>query len=311
MNKNKGLLLVLGTAFISGTVVFISKFGVSIINPYIFTGLKNIIVTILIISWLLMMRDWQILRGLKRIQWLLLIGIGLVGGSIPFLLYFKGLSLTTPVQTAFIHKTLFIYVAILAAIFLKEKISRGFLIAGLSLLLGNILLLRLIPHQFGWGDFLVLLATLFWASENVLSKYLLKELPSRIVIWGRMFFGSVFILLFWLMTGQAHLVTSLSLEQIGWVLITSAFLFGYLATWYTGLKYIKVSVAATILLLASPITTLLSFIFLNEVLIFSQILGMLLIASVIAFLVFKGRALKAHLRVALEIPRSCRRQGRD
>ena len=52
MNKNKGILLILGTAFISGAVVFISKFGVSIINPYIFAGLKNIIVALLIVSWL-------------------------------------------------------------------------------------------------------------------------------------------------------------------------------------------------------------------------------------------------------------------
>jgi len=287
MNKNKGLLLVLGTAFISGTVVFISKMGVTVINPYIFTGLKNIIVAILVVGWLLMMKDWQVLRRLNKKQWLLLLGVGLIGGSIPFLLYFKGLSLTAPIQAAFIHKTLFIYAAVLAAIFLKEKISRGFLIGGLLLLLGNILLLRIIPHQFGWGDFLILIATLFWASENVLSKYLLKELPSRIVIWGRMFFGSIFIILFWLMTGQAHFAASLNVQQIGWVLITSAFLFGYVATWYTGLKYIKVSVAATVLLLASPITALLSLFFLGQTLVLSQIIGIILIGLAV-FVVYKS-----------------------
>lgn len=287
MNKNKGLLLVLGTAFISGVVVFISKMGVSVINPYIFTGLKNIIVALLVVGWLLMLKDWQILKVLKKSQWLFLLMVGLIGGSIPFLLYFKGLSLTAPIQAAFVHKTLFIYVAILAGIFLKEKISRGFLIGGLLLLFGNILLLRIIPHQFGWGDLLILLATLFWASENVLSKYLLKELPVRIVIWGRMFFGSIFIILFWLMTGQTHLVASLNIEQIGWVLITSVFLFGYLATWYTSLKYLKVSVAATILLLASPITTLLSLFFLGQTLVLSQVLGIVLIVLAV-FWVYKS-----------------------
>lgn len=290
MNKNKGLLLVLGTALISGTVVFISKIGVTVINPYIFAGLKNIIVALVVVGWLLMLKDWQLLRSLNKKQWLLLLGVGLIGGSIPFLLYFKGLSLTTPVQAAFIHKTLFIYVAVLAVVFLKEKISRGFLIGGLLLLLGNILLLRIIPHQFGWGDFFILIATLFWASENVLSKYLLKELPSRIVIWGRMFFGSIFIILFWLMTGQAHLAASLNIQQIGWVLITSVFLFGYLATWYTGLKYLKVSVAATILLLASPITTLLSLLFLGQILVLSQVLGIVLITLAV-FWIYKTSTL--------------------
>jgi len=284
MNKNKGLLLVLGTALISGIVVFISKFGVSIVNPYIFTGLKNIIVVLLVVGWLLMMKDWRILRRLNRKQWLMLLLVGLIGGSIPFLLYFKGLSLTKPIQAVFIHKSMFIFVAVLAVIFLKEKISRGFLIGGLVLLLGNILLLRLLPHQFGWGDFLILLATLFWASENVLSKYLLKELPARIVIWARMFFGSVLIILFWLATGQAGLVFSLNVEQIGWVMITSIFLLGYVITWYSGLKYIKVSVAATVLLLASPITALLSFVFLGQAILTSQFIGIFLIGVAIFFI---------------------------
>ena len=284
MNKNKGFLLVLGTAFISGLSVFVNKFGIAVINPYIFTGLKNIIITLLIISWLLMMKDWKILKNLKQKQWLLLILIGLVGGSVPFLLFFKGLSMTSGVQAAFMHKTMFIYIAILAFVFLKEKISKNFLIAGLLLLLGNILLLKLTSYSFGLGDVLILIATLFWAGENVLSKYMLNDLPSRIVIWGRMFFGSIFIILFLLMTNQIGLVSSLSINQLGWVMITSVLLFGYVCTWYSGLKYIKVSEAAVILLLATPITTLLSWMFLDKALLISQIIGIIL--SLLASFIF-------------------------
>ncbi len=210
MNKNKGFLLVSVMALISGVVVFISKFGVTVINPYIFTALKNIIVALVVVSWLLMMKDWRILKTLTKRQWFILSAIGVIGGSIPFLLYFKGLSLTIPVQAAFIHKTMFIYVAVLAGIFLKEKISQGFLIGGLLLLLGNILLLRIIPHQFGMGDLLILIATIFWATENVISKHLLKELPPRIIIWGRMFFGSILIAIFLIATGQMNLMFSLN-----------------------------------------------------------------------------------------------------
>ena len=119
MNKNKGLILILGTAFISGLSVFVNKFGIVLISPYIFTGLKGIVVALLAISWLLMMKDWKTLKKLTKKQWLILSGIGLIGGSIPFLLFFKGLSLTTGIQAAFIHKTMFIYIAILAFVFLK------------------------------------------------------------------------------------------------------------------------------------------------------------------------------------------------
>ncbi len=256
----RGILLVFLTAIISGFSIFINQFGVSVINPYIFTGLKNIMVAVLFCCLLLAMKDWRLLKNLSKKHWLLLVAIGLVGGSIPFLLFFKGLSLTAAAQGSFIHKTMFIYVMVLAFVFLKEKISKGLLFGGLLLLLGNVFLLKFIPHNLGKGDFLILLATLFWAIENVISKYALKKLSSRIVIWARMFFGSIFILIFLAFTGQLHLVTTLNINQVSWMIITSILLFGYVITWYSGLKHIPVSLATIILLLGSPITTLLSFI---------------------------------------------------
>lgn len=256
----RGLLLALSTAVISGFSIFINQFGVLVINPYIFTGLKNIAVAVLICGLLLAMKDWKLLKNLSKKYWGLLLAIGLIGGSVPFLLFFKGLSLTTAAQGSFIHKTMFIYVMILAGLFLKEKISKKLLFGSLLLLLGNVFLLKFIPHSLGKGDLLILLATLFWAVENVISKHALKELPSRIVIWGRMFFGSIFILIFLAITGQISLISGLNAHQVSWVIITSVILFGYVITWYSGLKYIPVSVATSILLLGSPITTLLSFV---------------------------------------------------
>jgi len=83
MNKNKGLLLILSTAVISGLAVFVSKFGVSVVNPYVFTGWKNIIVAVLAIAWILAFRDWRALKTLAQKKWLMLILVGLIGGSIP------------------------------------------------------------------------------------------------------------------------------------------------------------------------------------------------------------------------------------
>ena len=101
-----------------------------------------------------------------------------------------------------------------------------------------------------------------------------------------MFFGSILIVIFLIATGQMDLMFSLNAQQIGWTMITSVFLFTALAAWYTGLKYIKVSVATTILLLASPITTLLSLFFLGQTLILNQVLGIILIALAV-FWIYK------------------------
>jgi len=78
----------------------------------------------------------------------------------------------------------------------------------------------------------------------------------------------------------------ITLSQISWVLITAVILFGYVITWYSGLKYIPVSQATVILLLGSPITTLLSFIWTGQVTFqgifdsFLIILGILLILGI-------------------------------
>lgn len=255
----KGYFLVFLTALISGFAIFINKFGVSVVNPNIYTFLRVLFVAIFLTGLLVFLKDWQTLKNLTKKQWLLLITIGLVGGSIPFLLFFKGLSLTNAAQGSFIHKTMFIWVAFLATLFLRERVDKKFLLGGLFLFLGSLILLKKLPHSLNQGDLLVFLATLLWAAENTISKYVLRNLKGRIVAWARMFFGALFILIFLLATNQLSLISGLTLAQINWVLITAVILFGYVMTWYSGLKFIPVSQATIILFLGSPITTLLLF----------------------------------------------------
>jgi len=275
--EKKGLTFVFLTALVSGISIFVNKFGVSDFNPYVYTFAKNIVVTVFIFSILLLFKEEKILRKLTRRQWCKLVVIGFTGGSIPFLLFFKGLTLTSGAMASFIHKTMFLYVGILAIIFLKEKINRRILLATILLLLGNALFLGFSPKTIGMGEMLIFIATLFWALENVISKYTLNELSPRVVGFGRMFFGSIFIFIFLNVTGQISELIILTTQQLSWILITSSFLFLYVILWYTGLKYVSVSVATMILLLGSPITTLLSMVFLGDTVTVSQAMGMFLI----------------------------------
>jgi drug/metabolite transporter (DMT)-like permease len=275
--ESKGLVLVLSTAFISGFAIFINKFGVKEFNPYLFTFLKNLLVSFFLVGLLLGLKEFKNLQKLRKKDWFTLTLIGFVGGSIPFLLFFKGLSLTSAANGAFIHKTMFLYVALLAAIFLKEKISAKILFGALLLLLGNTIFLKILPYGSREGDILVLLATLFWAVENTISKYALKTLSPRIVAFGRMGIGSIFILLFLIFTGNIQTISKLTPLHFQWILISSVILFGYVTTWYTGLKYIPVSVATSILLLGSPITSLLTFFFAEGKITPNQIWGTVLI----------------------------------
>lgn len=258
MNK-RGLILVFATAVISGISIFINKYGVSVINPYVFTFLKNLSAVLMLSGLSLALRDWKTIKTLTKKQWFLLMSIGFIGGGAAFLLFFKGLSMTSASQGSFVHKTMFIYVMFMAAFFLRERIKKEMIFGALLLVLGNLLALKSLNVSFGAGDLFVLSATLLWAVENVISKHVLKDLPGRTVAWGRMFFGSILIFGYLFVTGQARLIVHLNSEQIIWVSITSIFLFGYIMSWYSGLKYVPVSVATAILLLGSPVTTFLAY----------------------------------------------------
>ena len=222
---SKGMLLVFATAIISGFAIFINSYGVKSFDPYLYTFLKNLVVALFLVGLLLGLKEFKQLKKLKKKDWLLLAIIGLIGGSIPFLLFFKGLSLTTAASGSFVHKTMFIYVAILAGVFLKEKLPSRLLIAGALLLMGNLYFLKFLPSGVQTGDLLVLAATLFWAVENTISKYALRTLSPRIVAFGRIGIGSGFIALFLLFTGGFGSISLLIALHWPWGLISARFLF--------------------------------------------------------------------------------------
>lgn len=60
---------------------------------------------------------------LGRREWLLLFLVALIGGSVSYALYFRGLQLTTPVTASLVDHTQFIFVALFAAVFIGERFS--------------------------------------------------------------------------------------------------------------------------------------------------------------------------------------------
>ena len=262
--KNKGIYLVLLTALISGVAVFLNKFAVVFwSNSSVFTTAKNLIVTMLLVCLVIFVGKLPELKNLSKKDWLRLVAIGFIGGSVPFLLFFKGLTLTSATNAAFIHKTLFIWVALLAVPFLKEKLSKlqifslGLLVVGTYLFAGSLKL------KFGYGEFLILLATLLWAAENIVAKIALRNVSSLTTAWGRMFFGSIFLMIYLGFSGGLGKIF-VPPEGISWLALSSVILFGYVITWYAALKSLPATVASAILVIAAPITALLDSVFVTH-----------------------------------------------
>jgi drug/metabolite transporter (DMT)-like permease len=261
--ENKGILLALLTAVVSGVSIFANSFAVKGIDAFVLTTFRNLSVAFLLVALIVLLKEWKSVKTLSRKDWAKLAALGLVGGSIPFLLFFYALTQTTAVNAGFIHKTMFVWTTLLAVVFLKEKPGKTFLAAAGLLLAGN-LLLSLTISSFVFADFLVLAAVLLWSVENVYAKRVLKDLNARVVAFGRMFFGALFMLAFLAATGGLAKAAALSFDQIGWILLTMPLLFGYVAFWYSGLKMIDVSRATAVLMLGQPVTVLLSAVFLGK-----------------------------------------------
>lgn len=289
--KRRGLALVLCTAAVSGVSVFLNAYAVKGFDSAVFTFAKNLVVALVLTSVLLATALRRSLRALSRRDWLSLAGIGLVGGSLPFLLFFAGLQLSSDAAGAFVHGTLFVWAALLAVLFLKERPKRGALLGAAALLLAEFLLLR--PASFGAGDILILAATVLWAAENVWAKRLLRDLSGTVVAWGRMAFGSAFLLAYILAAGKAPVAFSMGGAQLLWIVLTAAFLLAYVLTFYNGLAHVRVSTATAVLALASPITLLLDWLVRGAAVSLPELLGVLLAVVGVAIFARSGAALPA------------------
>ena len=249
--------LVLLTAVISGVSVFVNYYAIQGTNSDAFLTVRNATVAIFLLALIPLGRRLT----LPRRDWGRLLLVGLIGGAIPFLLFFRGLQLAGQAGAAsasFGYRTLFLMAAVLGVVALGERLSLRYAAAAGLILAGNVLLLSLTAPVWSDGTALVLLATGLWAGEYALSKRLLRDLDGWTVALGRMGFGAVFLLGFLLATGQIGGLGALTAAHWGWVLISALLLTAFVATWYGGLKEVDLSRASLVLALAFPITWVLS-----------------------------------------------------
>ncbi|MDP1688846.1 MAG: DMT family transporter [bacterium] len=260
-NLNKGINIAIITAIISGFSVFLNKFAVDFWkNSSVFTSAKNIFVALMLSVIVLGFNRANLLK-LNKKDWYKLAFLGLLGGSIPFLLFFKGLTLIPAVNAAFIQKTLFVWVAILAFSLLKEKIGRAQLMALGVMLLSVVLLGIPAKIQFGYGEFLVLIAALMWSVETLYVQKLMKNISAMTAAWARMFFGSIFLMGYLATQGTVSQIIPTSSAQLFWIAVSSVFLFAYITTFYSAIKYASATYATSVLVIATPITIILNYTF--------------------------------------------------
>ena len=266
-NITKGIYISLATAVISGVSIFVNKFAVDAVKPALyFTSVKNVAVALLIVTIVLATGEWKKIAKLskKELGYLLLIGI--IGGSLPFYLYFTGLSQTPAVNAAIIHKTLVFWVMLMAIPFLKEKVSKWQILGVLMLFAGNVFVGGFKGFKFSQGELMLLVATVLWAVENILAKKVLATVSPNIVTAFRMGLGSIVLMPATIITVPQVLQKSLALsnEQFLYMGLTVLFLLAYTTTWYRALKHAPAVVVTSVLVSSTLVTNVLSAVFVTH-----------------------------------------------
>ncbi len=257
-----GLLLVTLTAVVSGVSTFVNTYAVQGTSSDAFVTVRNLAVAALIVP-LVAAATWgrSARSRLSRsdVGWLAL--VGLLGGAVPFLLFFHGLALAgRPGATtaSFLYRTLFLFAGVFGLVALRERIRWRYLAGAALLLLGSYLLLSLRSPVWTDGTLYVLAATVLWAAEYTVSKRALVRIPSPTLALGRMGFGGVFLAGYLAWTAQWSAVARFSSGEWEWVAISAALLAAFVSTWYAGLRRVELSVATSVLVLGYPVSWLLS-----------------------------------------------------
>ena len=297
MNKEiLGTLLAIITALISGVAIVANKIFIVDMEPAVFTAIRALIIGIgFMIIMLLTGNSKKAKRKTgrkisrkttRKMTWIYLLSIGIIGGAFAFLLFFSGLKLTTGGNAAFLHKTMPLYIAVLAFIFLKEKITGNHIFAMFLMIIGTLsIYMAVIEPSILWldpslGNLLVIGATLFWAIETIIAKKVMKDGESNFVVsFARMFIGAIVLFSFIAVTGSIESLLSITQQQILNLSISTAILFAYVFCWYYSIKLISVSKASTLLLLAPVVSMILCTIILGEPITALQLFGSALILA--------------------------------
>jgi drug/metabolite transporter (DMT)-like permease len=251
-----GVGLAVVAALISGVSIFINGFAVKQLpDPAVYTTLKNGVAALLLLGVAVAVVPRAEVRALDRRSWGGMILVGIIGGSIPFVLFFSGLAAASAPTAAFIQKTLFVWVALLAVPLLGERLG-WFPIAAMGILLaGLILVAPPVGVVWGPGETMIAAATLFWAIEVIIARRLLvRGVPSPVLGAARLGIGLVVLVGYLAVSGRLDIVAALSVTQWLWGLGTGLLLAAYVGTWFAALRRAPASIVASVLVLGAPIT---------------------------------------------------------
>ncbi len=119
--------------------------------------------------------------AIKKEDFKIFVIAGLTGTTFNLLFFFEGLKLTKAINASLLTATVPIFTILAAHLFLREKIGVKITIAALLALFGCIIIIGKPDTSFKLaeviGSISLLISTLFWVANEIISKNILKKYP--------------------------------------------------------------------------------------------------------------------------------------
>jgi len=262
VGRSEGLLLMTGALW--GTAYVAIKVGLMDGDPYLFALLRFILGSAVLFAFIAYTKRYDHSLFRDRTIWL----VGLLN-ALCIALQNVGITMTTATNAVLLFNINVGFVAILAAVILKDKLARRVLVGLFTGMVGVLLIstngdLSTIYSGTFQGNLLVLLSGILWAFCTVYLKRVLDRGKAVTMVTGAMFLLSVVFLL----PITAVFTTNYAMDGAAWpsVIWTGVVCTGiaYL-TYNLGLRRVSVTIATIILLSEVVFAMLFALLLLGEV----------------------------------------------
>lgn len=265
-NKKKALLLTIAAGFMWGTSFPAIKIGLQYIDAYTFVFLRFLVASLIMLSILLLTKNFSFKFDKKR----QILFLGVING-VAYLLQYIGMVFTTASKSSLFVNLSVVWVALISPLVLKEHLGSKKTLGVIISLLGVVLMttnldLSYLSQGAIVADLLVILSGVLWAFFIVYNKPLLKHSTNLIKLLTCLL---IFTLIPLLPTAAFSASTLGSLPLDAWIAIFYTAIFCWVIPYYLwakGLRYISAVTSSVVLLTEIIVAVAVATLVLGEVL---------------------------------------------
>lgn len=184
--SQKGAVIALISILLTSTYAVFNKILLRDLDPLTLTFISQTLSVVILLSFFGGMPEWKKIHKRPAKELIALFIMGVMAAAIAPFVFLKGLELTTATNAILIVKMDSIALAVISAIWLKEKITKQQVTGTLIMLIGLFIVVtkgNIMDLSFQLGDILIFTAAVTWAmSTSIYKKYLHKITPEATVV---------------------------------------------------------------------------------------------------------------------------------